>query len=58
MLTCPAGKVALGGGGQVLFAAGNWVGSEVALSSSLPNGSGWIVRAIEAGPVASPAPGS
>ena len=54
MLTCPAGKVALGGGGQVLYPAGNWVGSEVALSSSLPNGSGWIVRAIEAGPVAAP----
>ena len=54
VLTCPAGKVALGGGGQVLYPAGNWVGSEVALSSSLPNGSGWIVRAIEAGPVAAP----
>jgi len=54
VLACPAGKVALGGGGQVLYPAGNWVGSEVALSSSLPNGSGWIVRAIEAGPVAGP----
>jgi hypothetical protein len=54
VLTCPAGKVALGGGGQVLYPAGNWVGSEVALSSSLPNGAGWIVRAVEAGPVAAP----
>ena len=54
VLACPAGKVALGGGGQVLYPAGNWLGSEVALSSSLPNGSGWIVRAIEAGPVAGP----
>lgn len=47
-------KASLGGGGQILYPAGNWVGSEVALSSSLPNGSGWIVRAIEAGPVAGP----
>ncbi|HEX2303103.1 MAG TPA: hypothetical protein VHH57_05720 [Gaiella sp.] len=54
VLACPAGKVALGGGGQVLYPAGNWAGSEVALSSSLPNGSGWVVRAIEAGAVAAP----
>jgi hypothetical protein len=54
LLACPAGKVALGGGGQILYPAGNWVGSEVALSSSLPNGSGWLVRATEAGPVAAP----
>jgi hypothetical protein len=51
---CPAGKVALGGGGQVLYPAGNWVRSEVGLSSSLPSGTGWIVRAIEAGAVAAP----
>ena len=51
---CPAGKVALGGGGQVLYPAGNWFGSEIALSYSLPSGSGWIVRAVEAGPVAAP----
>ena len=54
VLACPSGKVALGGGGQILYPAGNWVNSEVALSSSLPNGSGWIVRAVEAGPVAGP----
>jgi hypothetical protein len=54
VLACPAGKVALGGGGQILYPAGNWVGSQVALSSSLPNATGWTVRAIEAGPVAGP----
>jgi hypothetical protein len=54
LLACPAGKVALGGGGQVVYPAGNWAGSQVALSSSLPNGTGWIVRALEAGPVAAP----
>ena len=30
VLACPAGKVALGGGGQILYPAGNWVGSQVA----------------------------
>lgn len=54
VLACPAGKVALGGGGQIVYPAGNWVGSQVALSSSLPNATGWTVRAIEAGPVAGP----
>jgi hypothetical protein len=54
VLACPSGKVALGGGGQVLYPAGNHVGSEVALSSSLPSGTGWIVRAVEAGVVAGP----
>ena len=54
VLACPSGKVALGGGGQVLYPAGNHVGSEVALSSSLPSGTGWVVRAVEAGVVAAP----
>jgi hypothetical protein len=54
VLSCPTGKVALGGGGQVLYPAGNHLGSDVALSSSLPSGSGWVVRAVEAGPVAAP----
>jgi hypothetical protein len=54
VLACPSGKVSIGGGGQIVYPAGNWAGSEVALSSSLPNGSGWVVRAIEAGPVAAP----
>jgi hypothetical protein len=54
VLACPSGKVALGGGGQVLYPAGNHVGSDVALSSSLPSGAGWVVRAVEAGPVAAP----
>jgi hypothetical protein len=40
VLACPSGKVALGGGGQVLYPAGNHVGSDVALSSSLPSGAG------------------
>jgi hypothetical protein len=53
-LACPSGKVALGGGGQILYPAGNWVGSEVALSSSRPSATGWVVRALEAGPVAAP----
>ena len=54
VLACPAGKVSLGGGGQVLYPAGNWLGSEVALASSVATASGWVVRAIEAGPVAGP----
>jgi hypothetical protein len=54
VLSCPTGKVPLGGGGQVLYPAGNHVGSDVALSSSLPSAAGWVVRAVEAGPVAAP----
>jgi hypothetical protein len=54
VLSCPTGKVALGGGGQVLYPAGNHVGSDVALSTSVPSAGGWVVRAVEAGPVAAP----